>query len=207
MNVKTNEAIAVVSAISIPLVLQTLGFSTILSYLLAILIICFIVYSLVKKRSKTGSGFLSGNITEIFCVTAIIILIISLTNSLTSPLFFFIYFLILLLAFISASSTLWVLLLASLLFFTPEALTNPNLNTIIKLGSLILITPIAYFISREFEKRQILSEKIEAKTEDIIQEAEVLKDTYGLKREESDVLEEIIEEANSLKEDAQENLK
>ncbi|TAK57431.1 MAG: hypothetical protein EPO24_09900 [Bacteroidetes bacterium] len=79
------------------------------------------------------------------------------------------------------------------------------METLIKLGSVLLLAPIAYFISKEFERRQLFGRKLEAKTNEIIQEAILLKeDVISSNPDEEEALDEIIEEAQSLKEDAKE---
>ncbi len=99
--------------------------------------------------------------------------------------------------------TIWIFLVSILLYFLPDAASNLTNDTFIKLGSLILIAPIAFFLGRELERRQLLNRRIEAKTDDIIQEAEVLKSTTDASsQEEIEAIDEIIEEAESLKEDS-----
>ena len=104
------------------------------------------------------------------------------------------------------SITIWFFLGSILLYFIPQASNSFTMDTLIKLGSLILISPIAYFIAREFERRQRLDSEIEVKTEEIIQEAQALKEAGSAKtQEESDAINTIIEEATSLKEDSEIN--
>ncbi len=173
------------------------------SYLLGIFIIFFTIYISIKKRSKAGSELFTGSPLEIFGIISIILLIILLTQSLASPLFFFLYFILFLLAFMAEPITIWIFLISVLLYFLPEATESFTNDTLIKLGSLILIAPIAFFVGREFERRQLLNRRIEAKTDDIIQEAEVLKtSTDTSSQDEIEAIDEIIEEAESLKEDS-----
>jgi len=72
------------------------------------------------------------------------------------------------------------------------------------MGSLVLISPISYFIGKEFERRQLLNRKIESKTDEIIQEARLLKEDGTPKgQDESEAIDEIIEEAQSQKSDSE----
>lgn len=85
----------------------------------------------------------------------------------------------------------------------PNAIASPSTDTFIKLGSLLLIGPIAYFVGHEFERRQLLSKRIEEKTNDIIQDVQVLRAGVAPNSEEDEAIEEIIEEAESLRKDSQ----
>lgn len=204
MNNKYIESISVVLGVTLVFLVQNTIFSDYASYLLALLIIFFTIYISVKKRSKKASDLFSGGAVEIFCITSIIIFIVALTGGLSSPLFFFIYFLIFLLAFMCASTTIWVFVICIVFFFIPEASNNPSIQTFIKIFSVLLISPIAYFINKELERRQLLTRRIQEKTDDIIHDAQALKDDSSLKTpEETEVIDEIIEEASSLKNDSE----
>lgn len=209
------EASGIILGVLLVFVIAHSEFSSYSSYLLAILIIFATLYISFKNRSKpaspnaslggSASQLFSGTPVELFVITSIIMFIISLTQGLASPLFFFLYFLLFLLAFMCSPITVWVFLASVILYFFPQASENLNLNTFIKLGSLLLISPIAYFIGREFERRQLLNQQIQTKTDEIIQEAQLLKEDGSLKSaDETEVIDEIIEEAVSLKGDSEE---
>lgn len=204
MNNKYIESIAIVAGVFLVFLVQMTILSTYSSYLLAVLIIFFAIFITMKKRSKSASQLFTGSPLELFGIVSIITFIISLTNGLNSPLFFFLYFLIFLLAFMAESITIWIFLAAIILFFLPQASQSFIMDTAIKLGSLVLISPIAYFVAKEFERRQKLTEEVEAASEEIIQEAEALKDSGTPKSaEEEEAIDDIIEEASALKENTQ----
>ncbi len=199
------EGSSIVLAVFTVFIVMSTALSAYSTYLLAILIIFSAIYISIKKRSKSASNLFSGGSVELYGLIAIITLMISLTNGLNSPLFFFTYFILFLLAFLCEPITILVYLISALLFFMPQATANPNTDMLIKMGSLILIAPIAYFIGQEFERRKILDEKIESKTDEIIQEARLLKEDGNPKaQDESEAIDEIIEEASSLKKDSEE---
>ena len=101
------------------------------------------------------------------------------------------------------SVTIWFFLGSIILYFIPQASNNLTIDTFIKMGSLVLISPIAYFVAKEFERRQQLNTNIEIKTEEIIQEAEALKESENPKSiEESEAIDTIIDEASALRIDA-----
>jgi len=102
--------------------------------------------------------------------------------------------------------SIWVFALSTILYFIPQASDSLTPDTFIKLGSLLLIAPIAFFVAKEFERRQLLTRKIQTKTDEIIQEAAILKEEDKAKtRDEAEAIDEIIEEAQSLQTDIKEN--
>ena len=211
------EGSSIVLAVFFVFFVQNTLLITYNTYLLAILIIFSTIYISLKRRSSSPSSLFSGNPVELFGIIAIVVFIVSLTDGLASPLFFFLYFILFLLAFLCESVTIWIFLGSIILYFISPAFMGGHMSeanipvpssgltmdALIKLGSLVLISPIAYFIGKEFERRQILNKKIESKTDEIIQEARLLKEDESLKgADESEAIDEIIEEATSLKEDA-----
>lgn len=184
-------------------IIQNTPLSTYSSYLLAILIIISILTLGVKNKSKLASSITTDGPVELFSIISIITLIISLTGNITSPFFFFFYFIFFLIAFISEPISIWVLLASLLLYFLPEFSQPLTASVLIKIGSLIFMAPVAYFVSIEVARRKQLNKKIEAKTDEIIQEAHLLKEDSSPRGDESnEVISEIIEEAQSLKEDS-----
>lgn len=197
------QSVSILLGLGFVFFIQISFLSTYSSYLLAILIIFASIYITLRKRSKTSSELFTGSPLELFGIVAIITLIVSLTGGIDSPLFFFVYFLLFLLAFMSSTLSVWVFAFAIILFFLPQISSTFDTNTVIKVGSIILLSPIAYFVANELQRRELLRGEIEAKTDDIIQEAEAIKETTNPSAEESEAIDEIIEEASSLREDAE----
>lgn len=197
-----SQVISILSAIIVIFLVQNSVFSSFSSYLLALLIIFTLIYTTLKRRSKSVSTLFSGTPIELFASTSIILLIIELTGNILSPLFFFLYLLLILLIFLAGPISVLIFAIGITLYFFPETLNNPTAENIVKLASFLLIAPIGYFIGKEFEHRKNLDEKIEAKTDEIIQDAENLKEASSFP-DEDDALQEIIEEAQSLKKDSE----
>ena len=199
------ESVSIILSVGFVFFAVQAGFSNYLSYLLALLIIFFAIYISMKKRSKSASGLFSSSPQELFGIITIILLIIALTNGLLSPLFFFLYFVLFLLAFMNEPISIWVFALSTILYFIPQASNSLTTDVFIKLGSLLLIAPIAFFVAKEFERRQLLTRKIQTKTDEIIQEAAILKEEDKAKTpDEEEAIDEIIEEAQSLQTDLKE---
>lgn len=202
-NKSVGESVAIILGVATVFVVQISFLSAYASYLLAFFIIFSIIYITLKKRSINSTQLFSGNPIELYGLTAIVVFIVAITNGLTSPLFFFLYLLLFLFAFMGEAITVWVFLTAVTLYFLPQASADLDSNTFIKLGSLLLITPISYFVAKEFERRKLLNQQIDEKTDEIIQEAEALKESVNpVQAEEQEVIDEIIEEAESLKQDS-----
>jgi len=198
------ESSSVVLAVFSVFIVKSTFIGSYASYLLGILIVFYAIYISVKKRSKSASQLFTGSPIEVFGIISIILLIIVLTQGLASPLFFFLYFLLFMLAFMCEPITIWIFLASIILYFIPEAAAFPTNDTFIKLGSLGLIAPIAFFVGKELQRRQLLNRRIEAKTDDIMQVAQVLKETTDVSSQDKiEAIDEIIEEAESLKKDSE----
>lgn len=134
--------------------------------ILGLFIFLFLLLSAFRKKS--GWSF--------FFLTSIVLLMIFATGALNSNLFFLLYFLSFGIAFVFEPVTVFIFLLGTLLIFLPAALKDDIMGNFIKLGSLVLISPLAFFFGREFRR--------EEKQEQIISDM----------KEEVDELTQIIEE-------------
>lgn len=198
------ESVSILFAVISVYLIRNTFLSIYSSYLLALLVIFFTIYISIKKRSKSASELFTGSFLEISGIVSITLLIVVLTGSLASPLFFFVFFILFFLAFMCTPFSVWVFLGSLLLFFIPEALNELTSDTFVKMGSLVLIAPIAFFVAKELERRQLLSKRIDTKTDEIIKEAVILKETSETNDpSEIEAIDEIIEEAESLKKDSQ----
>lgn len=193
------SASILVAVISVYVIMNTflINYS---SYLLALLVVFSAIYISIKKRSKTASELFTGSVAEIFALITITLLMVMLTGGLASPLFFFLFFILFFLAFLCNPVSIWTFLVLILLFFAREASNNISSEIFIRIGSMLLIAPIAFFVSKELQRREKLSTRIESKTDEIIHEARILRETNN-NPDGNEVIEEIIEEAESLKRD------
>ncbi|MEK7160307.1 MAG: hypothetical protein AAB702_02400 [Patescibacteria group bacterium] len=167
------------------------------------------VYLIVSARKK-GKGFLTlgGGNLGIFILTTLILLLIFSTESINSPLFFLLYFLGFGIAFVFEPVTTFVFVIGAVLLFFPDAAKADATNNLLKLGSLLLISPLAYFFGKEYQKGEQQDEKIEEmkeRTEEaagIISEdiEEVLEDEKeNLKQKDMEKLNEVLEETEDLR--------
>ena len=168
------------------------------------------LYLIIAARKK-GAGFLSlggEGPWGIFLLNTVIFLLIFSTGSITSPLFFLLYFLGFGVAFVFEPVITFVFVLGAVIVLLPDALQNDVTDSLIKLSSLILISPLAFFFGREYRQNEKENEEIEALKErtkdsaDTISEdiEEVIKDEReNLKDKDMQKLNEILEETEDLR--------
>jgi hypothetical protein len=175
-----------------------------------------LVYLLLSLR-KRGKGFLSmggEGPWGIFILNTVILLLIFSTGSLNSPLFFLLYFLGFGIAFVFEPAITFIFVLGAILVFAPDALKTDIMTNLLKIGSLVLISPLAFFFGREYRANDQKEEAIEALEErskdaaDTISEdvEEIIKDEKAnLKNEDMDKLNEVLEETEDLREEAKQS--
>lgn len=171
------------------------------------------LYLIIAARKK-GSGFLTmgGNGPwGIFILNTIILLLIFATGGISSSLFFLLYFLGFGIAFVFESQAIFVFIIGAVLVFLPDALKGDTFGNFLKIGSLLLISPLAYFFGREYRKSDKQEDEIEALEErtkeaaDTISEdiEEVVKnEKENLKQEDMEKLNQILEETDDLRQES-----
>lgn len=134
-------------------------------------------------------------------LTAIVLLLIFSTQGLDSPLYFLLYFIAFAVGFILLPETVFIFALGTVLIFLPDALAQNISENLIKLGSLALISPLAFFFGKEYRSRQEHEKEDEAVAETITKDAlEVLqKEENNLPDEDKAKLAEIVQTSESLK--------
>lgn len=170
------------------------------------------LYLLVSAKKKSFS--FQSNILGIFILNTIILLLIFATGNLNSSIFFLLYFISFGIAFVFEPAVIFVFTLGVVAIFLPEALQNQVMDNLIKLGSLALISPLAYFFGREYRERDKDEEKIEEVKERAAYSGEKIKkdvekvlekEKNKLDSEDINKLNEAVEEAEDLKMEAKEH--
>lgn len=169
-----------------------------------------VLYILFSARNK-GKGFVQmggEGPWGIFFLNTVILLLISSTGGIDSVLFFLLYFLCFGIAFAFEPVVIFVFVLGAILVFIPEALKGDLLVNLLKLGSLLLISPLAFFFGNEYRNNDKENEAIvalEERTKDAADTIskdleEVIKDEKdSLKDEDMEKLNEILEETEDLR--------
>ena len=183
------------------------------TYTVPMLGLLIALYLIISARKK-GSGFFNmggEGPWGIFILNTVIFLLIFSTGSLNSVLFFLLYFLGFGIAFVFEPSVVFVFILCSILIFLPDALKTDPTGNLLKLGSLLLISPLAFFFGKEYRKGDRQDEKINALEErtndaaDTISEdiEEVIKDEKEtLKGRDLEKLNEVLEETEDLRQES-----
>jgi hypothetical protein len=182
-------------------------------YTVQILGFLVVLYLIVSARKK-GKGFLTmggEGPWGIFILNTIILLLIFATGSISSSLFFLLYFLGFGIAFVFEPPAIFVFIVGAVLVFLPDALKGDTFGNFIKVGSLLLISPLAYFFGREYRKSdkqeddiQALDERTKEAADTISEDIEevVKNEKQNLKQEDMEKLNEILEETDDLRQES-----
>ena len=181
--------------------------SSLSTQILGLLVLSYFISSLRKR----GKGFLSmggEGPWGIFILNSLIFILIFSTGSINSPLFFLLYFLGFGVAFVFEPSITFIFVIGALLVFGPEILKNDLTNNLLKLGSLILISPLAYFFGKEYRRNEQQEEQLEALEERTKEAADTISDDIeeviksekqNLKDKDIEKLNEVLEETEDLR--------
>lgn len=177
--------------------------------ILGFFIAIFLILSAFKKSSRIFGQILeSQNSWSIFFLASIVLLLIFSTGGINSNLFFLLYFLCFGIAFVFEPLTVFIFVISALLVFFPAAIANDVMSNSIKLGSLVLISPLAFFFGREFRQEEKQDRAIETMREYTRQAADKIEnDVNQIEKDQNlspdgiDKLDEIKEEAQELRED------
>src|ERR1035437_6293735 len=180
------------------------------NYTVALSGVLIVGYILLSARKK-GKGFINmggEGPWGIFFLNTVILLLIFSTGGIDSVLFFLLYFLAFGIAFVFEPMLIFVFVLGVILVFVPDVIKGDLLVNSLKLGSLLLISPLACFFGSQYRKSDQQEEAVEALEErtteaaDTISEdiEEVIKDEKdSLKSEDMEKLNEILEETEDLR--------
>lgn len=166
------------------------------------------IYLILSARKK-GKAFLTmggDGPLGIFILNTVILLLIFSTGSIDSPLFFLLYFLAFGIAFVFEPLSVFVFTIGTISILLPSA--GNNSENLLLLGSLLLISPLAYFFGREYRKSdkketeiEAIRERSEFAADEISKDVEeVLKDN-NLDSKDVEKLNEILEETDDLREE------
>lgn len=202
MKIIAQSLVIILSSLTVLAVVQT-PFFPYTPAALGVIVIIAGSYILFRKKRRKNQEILSGANIEIYFILVTALLIVFYTGGIKSVLFFLIYFLLFGITFIFEPPMIILFLLCLTGLFIPEAIQDDIFGNMVKLSSLILLAPIAFFFGREYKKREKLQKAIQEKTDLIIEDAQDLL-TLKDKNEKLKKTEEIINEATSLKKESDE---
>lgn len=170
----------------------------------------FIAIYLIISMRKGGKGFLTmgGGPLGIFLLNTVIFLFIFSTGGINSSVFFTLYFISFGIAFVFEPITVFIFATGAVLIFLPTALTADVTTNLLKIGSLVFISPLAYFFGKEYRKTDLQDEKINALEERTKEAADTISkdvdeiiadEKTNLKEKDMEKLNEILEESEDLR--------
>lgn len=145
----------------------------------------------------------------VFLLTTLVVLIINLTGSINSDFFFLFYFLSFAISYLFHSEMVFVLCFAILLFFFPTMESAQTITNFIKIASLFLLAPIAYFFGKEIELREKREQQQSADaktvtkaTESIMNDVATIVKNEGKSLKETDItaLKDIVTQSKRVRE-------
>lgn len=149
--------------------------------LLALLICFYLTFYWLRKKPRFKKR-LPREWLDIFILNTVILLLLFLSGALYSPIFSLIYFLGFGISIVFEPATVILFVILTILIFLPQVLKNNSLESYIRLGSILLVTPLAFFFGQDFNKRHAqeahlqqikqqtvsLSSDIKQKVEDVL---------------------------------------
>jgi hypothetical protein len=177
----------------------------------ALVAIYILITAIRRKKHKGVENF--GGSSDIFILNTAIFLLVSVTGMIYSPLYFLLYFLGFGITFIFEPATVFIYVVGAIAVLLPEALKNGSLESFIRIGSIALISPLAFFFGSSYKDRDKMQEGVEELVERTKDSADTIaKDVEGvlkdekanLKAEDVDKLNEILEETEELREESKE---
>lgn len=202
----TQSATLLFSFLFVLIVIST-PLSEYMSQILAAIIALSVLFVILMRRAKKHNDLFIGSTYEVATVTIAIMLAIFITGGLESGLYFLLYFLLFGIVFLFEPASVFIMLIGILTVFFGQAGDESNLvPNLVKLGSLVFLSPIAYFFGREFAKRQELKNEVQDATGQILEDADaILRNNSNLTQQETEELDDIIERTNELRQKVQED--
>lgn len=165
--------------------------------IIGFLIIVYVVSSLAT--TKKGKQISLGGPLGMFILNTIILLFVFSTGGLSSGFFFLLYFVVFALVFVFEPYTIIAFTIGIVLIFIPEAIKGDAVGNFIRLGSIILISPLAFFFGREYKKSGEREDAIESIGKDV--KEVIKKEKVNLSKEDLEKLSDVVEETEKLREE------
>lgn len=99
----------------------------------------------------------------------------------------------------------FLLLVGFLAIFIEPAIQENLFSNLVKLGSLILLSPIAFFFGGEFRRRKQIEKDVDEKTAEILEDADELLHSGSKNEEDVEEINDIIEKSEELRKGIEEN--
>jgi len=131
-----------------------------------------------------------------FILNTIILLFVFSTGGLSSGFFFLLYFVVFALVFVFEPYTIIAFTIGIVLVFTPDAIKGDIFGNFLRLGSIVLISPLAFFFGKEYKKSGEQEDTIESIGKDVKEVVE--KEKGRMSPEDLEKLSQVVEETEKL---------
>lgn len=116
------------------------------------------MFLLISMRTKKNLNF--GGPLNFFLLNTVLLLFIFSTGGISSNLFFILYFLLFGAAFIMDPRTVFIFPLGAIIVFWSVIFKDDVGGNLIKIGSLMLLSPLAYFFGNQFRKNEEQADEV-----------------------------------------------
>lgn len=150
---------------------------------------------------------------DILILNNVVILLVMTTGGLYSPFFFLLYFLAFGITFVFHPLTVFIFILGTMALFLPDTFKNNATESYIRLGSLFLICPLAFYFGQSYKERNEQEEHLEEMAERAKEAANTIakdvetvikKEEKHLENDEVEKLNEILVETEDLRGESKE---
>lgn len=144
------QASFIIAAISLVFLWQAFELTGLTVPIIGLLVLAYLIMSRVKRKQAEGSRLGTMDNFTIFTLTTLILVFIFTTGGLNSPLFFLLYFICFGITFVMLPETVFIFLVGTIFLFLPHLDQSSIMQDSIKLASLVLISPLAFFFGKEY---------------------------------------------------------
>jgi len=200
------QSIVLLLSFAIVFIWQISPLSAYTVHAIGIIIFLYLAFSFRKRNFSLLAN--KQWLVTIAVLNSVILLLILSTGNFTSPLFFLLYFLCFGIAVVFEPVSVFIYMIGTFLFFFQQAMLGDTVGNFVKLGTLLLISPIAYYFGKGFREQDNENQKIaelqhtaQSATETIGKNVEeLLKKEKKMKDEDVEKLNTILEETEAIKE-------
>ena len=184
------QSLIILLSMGLPMLLKSI-FSNTAFFILGSLVILYLAFLNRKKIANFN----------LFALINLVLILILSTGGISSPAFFLLYFLSFAVAFVFDPKVVFVFTIGSIVLFFPQALKTDLTRNLIMLFSLFLLSPIAFFLGSDYQKKQEvkrrtdkmkrIAQSIEADIEGVLHDIRQIRNKRTAKRLSEELAEEI----------------
>lgn len=202
------QSVVVFLSTALVLVWQKTEFSQFTVQAIGFLIFIYILAAARNKWRVSVGGELG-----IFILNSVILLLVFQTGGISSPLFLLLFFVLFGVAIVMNPYIVFVLVLSWLILFSSFLSGGETFANLVRLGALAILSPLSYLFGKIYNKQGKVSEEVsdmkertkdaaDTISEDVEEVLEKDKDKIGT--DETEKLNEILEETEDLRQESRE---